>query len=251
MRSMGGFAPHSSVDYDGAAWFVTILGIAFGAAGLRQVYVDPEPIAVQSIEGALVVGPVLVLLTAGYRIGRRGIDDETRWSIATWAVLGSLTAGALVAGYLYTEWLVRNTVADASLLFVVGAASGGAVGALAAANRRSSPDANRAATESKPEPEPEPEGDIEPNVPPTNASPSASLGADSRSRYALHATVLADGPLEVETLASQVASLEGTSEPVVYLDLVHVRLPKLARSGRLEYDPVSGVVMAETADPVD
>ena len=242
MRSTSGSAFRPDSGYDSAAWFVAVLGIALSAAGLGQVYVDPEPILVQSIESALVVGPALALIAAGYWTGTRGLDYDAQWSIATWALLGCLIAGALVAGYLYAEWLVGNPVTDASLLFVVGTASGGAVGVLAAvANHR--PASGRSVTDG------ETGGDGDRRSPDDPTDAPHELG--ERSQFVLHAVALADGPLPVETLASRIASLEHANESAVCLDLVHERLPKLSRNGCLQYDPVRGVVRPPRAESLE
>ncbi|WP_436347222.1 DUF7344 domain-containing protein [Natronorubrum sp. FCH18a] len=228
---------------DSAAWFVAVLGIALGTAGLVQVYRYPEPIVIQSIESLLVIAPALALVYAGYRVTTRRRPYEDQWSIATWCLVGCLTAGLLVAGYLLAEWLVGNAATDSSLLLIVGMLSGGVVGFAAAVANQDHTVELGTLEDRDVEDERGEIGSLSPRE-----RTVASLASDTRAWYTLQAVLLADRPLSVETIASQIASLERTSEEAVYLDLVHSRLPKLAADGVLEYDSASGVVRAPDSD---
>ncbi|SDK04385.1 DUF7344 domain-containing protein [Natronorubrum texcoconense] len=243
MTSLDSRRPRTTRWQDSAAWFVAVLGIALGVAGLAQVYRYPEPIVVQSIESLLVIAPALALVYAGYWVATQRRSYEDQWSIATWSLVGSLTAGLLVSGFLLAEWLVGNAVADSSLLLVIGMLSGGVVGlAAAVANQRHTVELGA----SEETDTADGRGDIDSLSPP--ARTVASLASDTRAWYTLQAVSLADRPLGVETIAAQIASLEETTEEAVYLDLVQHRLPKLAADGAVEYDATSGVVRPAGAD---
>lgn len=243
MVSLGNTQPRSTRWQDSAAWFIAALGIALGIAGLGQIYVDPEPVVVQSIESLLVTAPALALVYAGYWVATRRRPYEDGWSIATWSLVGCLTAGVLVAGFLLAEWLVGNTVTDSSLLLVIGTLSGGVAGLIAAVANQ-----DRALELGVFEGTDVADERVDTDDLSPRARTLAGLASDTRAWYTLQAVLFADRPLGVETIATQIAALEQTSEEAVYLDLVHSRLPKLAAEGVLEYDPTSGVVRATESD---
>ncbi|WP_440766216.1 DUF7344 domain-containing protein [Natronorubrum sp. DTA7] len=245
MGSLDRRQPRSARWRESAAWFVAVLGIALGIAGLGQIYRYPEPIVVQSIESLLVIAPALALVYAGYWVATQRRSYEDQWSIATWCLVGSFTAGLLVSGFLLAEGLVGNPVTDSSLLLVIGMLSGGVVGlAAAVANQRHTVELGALEGQDVEDER------VETDSLSPHARTVASLASDTRAWFTLQAVLLADRPLSVETIAAQIASLEETTKETVYLDLVQCRLPKLVADGALEYDAASGVVRpADSAEP--
>lgn len=215
--------------------FILTLGSALAIAGLVQVYFDPEPAAVQGFEALLVGLPAFGILHGGYWVTSRRLLAEDRWTVATWAVVGSGIGAVLVGGWLVGEWLVGNSVSDGYLLFVIGTLSGGFVGSLATVTTRQpvcdpetagDPDDRRAAFE----------------PPPSDVDTLATVAADPRLWYTLQSIRSADDPITVERIVSELGTIETESEDELYLDLVHVRLPKLAAYGLVRYDPSVNVV---------
>lgn len=70
-----------------------------------------------------------------------------------------------------------------------------------------------------------------------DAQTFAKLALDTRSWYVIQSLQLSEGPLGVETIASQIAAVEGIDTQNAYIDLVHVRLPKLTDENLIMYHP--------------
>lgn len=75
MRGDVGSTGRSAFRPDGgrgsAARFVPVPGIALGPTGLVRIHGDLEPTVAQTLESALVTGPALALVAAGYWIATR------------------------------------------------------------------------------------------------------------------------------------------------------------------------------------
>uniref|UniRef100_UPI003F879AE2 DUF7344 domain-containing protein n=1 Tax=Natronorubrum sp. DTA7 TaxID=3447016 RepID=UPI003F879AE2 len=83
----------------------------------------------------------------------------------------------------------------------------------------------------------------------TEAQTLAKLVLNTRSWHVIQILQLAEKPLGVESIAGRIASIENTDRQDVYIDLVHMHLPKLADEGLLYYD--SDVEIVELSDRID
>ncbi|WP_312908512.1 DUF7344 domain-containing protein [Natronosalvus caseinilyticus] len=225
-----------NVRYDLASWLVTAVGIVLGIAGVAYLVAHPEPITTWGIELVLVSAPAAAIVYGGYWIAAHEVPRSDGWNIAKWCLTGTVVAAVLLFGYVSAEQIGGTTVLDSKLLALLGALGGGAVSLFAAiSNERRhldvalGTDANRlvaAGAESFS----------------ADAQAFAELAADTRSWYVIRALGLAEEPLGVESLATQIATLEETDPQKVRTDLVHSRLPKLAAGGLIHYEPDVDVV---------
>ena len=103
---------HAGKFQDGAWWFIAFIGLALGVGGLLDVYLDPEPIALQLIEAGLVLVPAVAIIAGTLWVGKHHYDREIEWEIATWSIFGTTIAGVLVLVFLLVEWASGATVSD-------------------------------------------------------------------------------------------------------------------------------------------
>jgi hypothetical protein len=238
---MGGSATQQDigVQYDPAAWVVTAVGVLLGLGGLTYVATHPEPLAVWTTEFALVSFPAAAIVYGGYWIAAHQLPTQERWTIAKWCLGGAVTAALLLLGYIGAEQIAGETILNPELLVILGALSGGFVALFSAiAAERNHLDV-AISTDSKAQ-------QIETDPVSADAQTFAKLALDLRSWYVIQSLRLSDGPLGVETIASQIAAAEGVDDREAYIDLVHVRLPKLANEGLVVYSPE-----VETVDLTD
>ncbi|WP_306055532.1 DUF7344 domain-containing protein [Natronococcus wangiae] len=220
----------SSIQYDSASWLVTFVGVLLGASGLAYVMTHPEPLTVWTTELALVSLPAAAIVYGGYWIAASQMSKEKEWNIAKWCLIGAVVAAVLLFGYSSAERFGGATVIDPWLLIILGALGGGFVALFSAISteRQYLTAAIGTGQERRL---------IEEGVEPLSAEAQtfAELAADTRSWYVVWALQLAENPLGIETIAEQIAANEGTDTQNVYVDLIHVRLPKLADEGLIRY----------------
>jgi hypothetical protein len=226
-----------SIQYDSASWLVTAVGLLLGSAGLAYVITHSAPMAAWVLELVLISIPAIAIVYGGYWIAAHQVPKEDRWSIAKWCLSGAVIAASLLFGYIGAEQMAGETVIDPELLVILGAL-GGALAALSSAISAerhhlniaiSTGDEYQLVT-----------ADIEPFS--ANAQAFTRLAVDTRSRYLIRSLQLAERPLDVESIADQIAIIEGTDTHEVYTDLIHNHLPKLADGNLIRYDSDDGMV---------
>lgn len=221
------------VQYDVSSGLVTAVGAVLGLAGLAYVLSHPEPLSAWVLELVLVTVPAAAAVYGGYWTAKYASGEDS-WAIAKWYLTGTLVAGALFSVYVSAELLGGTTVVNSEFLIFLGALGGGALTLFAAISTNRSQFANL-----------ETIGNVQAlpdTVPDSNARAFARLAVDSRSWHVVHALVLAEGPLGVETIADRIAAVEGADPGVVHVDLIHSRLPKLADEELIHYDAAAAVV---------
>jgi hypothetical protein len=231
---MGGSATQqdTNVQYDPASWVVTAVGMVLGLAGLTYVATHPEPLVAWTAEFVLVSLPAATIIYGGYWIATHQLPTQERRTIAKWCLGGSATAALILLGYIGAERIAGETILNPELLVILGALGGGLVAlfsAIAAERNHlniaiSSDRDNRL---------------IEADTDPVSAEARtfAKLVLDTRSWYVVQLLQHSNGPLGVETIASQIAAVEQIDTQEAYLDLIHVRLPKLADEHLIVYHP--------------
>jgi hypothetical protein len=229
---MGGPATQQNlnVQYDPASWVVAAVGVLLGLAGLTYVATHPEPLAVWTSEFALVSLPAAAIVYGSYWIAAHQLPTQERWTIAKWCLGGAVTTALILLGYIGAERIAGETILNPELLVILGALGGGLVAVFAAIaaeqnhlNVANSPGGDTRLTDTNP---------IS-----AEAQTFAKLALDTRSWYVIQSLRLSDGPLGVETIASQIAAVKGIDTQEAYIDLIHVRLPKLADEHLIMYYP--------------
>ncbi|WP_255171301.1 DUF7344 domain-containing protein [Natrononativus amylolyticus] len=233
-----------NVQYDSASWLVTAVGLVLGIVGVAYLVTHPEPLVVWAIELVLVSGPAAAIVYGGYWIAAHQVPRGDGWNIAKWCLAGTVVAAVLLLGYVSAERIGGATVLNSELLVLLGALGGGTVSLFAAiSNERRHLDVAL-----------DTEGNelVDAGAAPFSADAQAfaELAAETRSWYVIRALELAEGPLGVESLAAQIATLEETDAQQVQIELVHSRLPKLAADGLVHYDPDVDVVRSGDRVPV-
>lgn len=231
---MGGSATQQdlNVQYDPASWVVAAVGVLLGLTGLTYVATHPEPLAVWATEFALVSLPAAAIVYGSYWIATHQLPIQERWTIAKWCLGGAVTAALLLLGYIGAERIAGETILNPELLVILGALGGGFVAlfsAIAAEQNHLNVATNPGGETRLIEAETEPVS--------AEAQTFAKLALDTRSWYVIQSLQLSDGPLGVETIASQIAAVEGIDTQDAYIDLIHVRLPKLTDENLIMYHP--------------
>ncbi|MDG5821714.1 hypothetical protein [Natronococcus sp. A-GB7] len=230
-------------QYDSASWLIAAIGSVLGVSGLAYVITHPEPMAVWLTELALVSLPAAAIVSGGYWVAKHRLPREEKWNIAKWCLAGAVVAGLLVVGYIGAEQIGGETVLNPELLVILGALGGSLVALFASVSteRRYLETTvtadNHLQLDSL---------DTEPFS--AEAQAFAELALDTRSWNVIHALRLSEGPLGIEKIASQIAAIEETDEQDVYLDLVHVRLPKLTDRNLITYH--SDIDIVELSDRI-
>ncbi|NKE37926.1 hypothetical protein GWG54_19425 [Natronococcus sp. JC468] len=224
-----------NVRYNPASWFVTAIGVVLGIAGLTYLITHPEPLIVLGTELVLIGGPVAAIVYGGYWLAAHQLPDGGRWNIAKWCLGGTGVAALLFLGYANAEQFGGGTVIDPALLIILGALSGGVVSLFAAiSNERQHLNLDTGEKKRLVEEGVEPFSD--------DAQTFATLVADARSWDVIRAVKLAEEPLGVEVIATQIAAREETDIHDVHIDLIHRLLPKLADERLIHYEPDVDVV---------
>lgn len=226
-----------NVRYDPASWLVTAVGVVLGIAGLTYLITHPEPLIVWTAELALVSGPAAAIVYGGYWLAAHQLPNEDSWNIAKWCLGGTSVAALLLLSYVSAEQFGGEAVVDPELLVILGALSGGVVSLFAViSNERRHLDIALDTGDER--------RLVEEGVSTfsDDARAFATLAADTRSWYVIRAVKLAEDPLAVETIATQIATREETGTQDVYIDLIHHYLPKLSDEGLIHYEPDIDVV---------
>lgn len=226
-----------NVQYDSASWVVTAIGVLLGISGIAYLATHPEPLAVWTTELALIGGPAAAIVYGGYWIAAHQLPKENKWTIAKWSLAGSVIAAVLLVGYISAEWFAGETVLNPELVVILGALGGALIALFSAISTERNHLDVAISTEKETRLI---EADTEPVS--AEAQTFAKLALDTRSWYVIHALQLSEGPLGVETIAAQIAAIEGTDAQDVHVDLIHTRLPKLADEDLIRHHSEIGIV---------
>lgn len=224
-------------QYDAPSWVVTVVGVLLGTAGIAYVYTHPVPMSLWAIEFALVSAPAALIVYGGYWVATQPLSRSDRWSIVVWGLVGGSIVGAVFAGYIIVERLIGGTVVESRELLFLGVSSGTVVSLYASMlTERQHLATDLGAVES------DRLAEVTSDPLSEDARALAELALDTRSWNLLYVLLLADKPLAVETLADRVAIMEHADETDVYIDAIHVQIPKLEGKGLVHYESDTEVV---------
>ncbi|WP_440771859.1 hypothetical protein [Natronorubrum sp. DTA28] len=224
-------------QYDAPSWVVTVVGALFGIIGIAYVYTHPVSMSLWAVEFALVGAPAALIVYGGYWVATRPLTRSDRWSVAVWGLVGGSIVGAVIAGYIVVERLVGGTVVEPGELLLLGVSSGMVVSLYASIvteRQHLATDLGTIESDRLAEVTSEPLSE--------DARELAELALDTRSWNLLYVLSLAEKPLAVETLVDRVAVVAREDETDVYVDTIHVRIPKLEEKGLIHYESDTEVV---------
>lgn len=230
-------------QYDPASWLIAALGSVLGVSGLAYVITHPEPMAVWLTELALVSLPAGAIVAGGYWVGKHQLPREDKWNIARWCLAGAVVSGLLVVGYIGAEQIGGETILNPELLVILGALGGSLVALFASISAERRYLETAIATDSHRQ-----RDSLKAAPFSAEAQVFAELALDTRSWHVIHALRVSEGPLGIEKIASRIAAIEEIDEQDAYLDLVHVRLPKLTDRNLVTYH--SDIAIVELNDRI-
>ncbi|SIR60232.1 DUF7344 domain-containing protein [Natronorubrum thiooxidans] len=222
---------HAITQYDAPSWLVTAIGVLLGATGIGYVFAHPEPVPVWMFEVALVSIPAASIVYGGYWVATQQLSRSDSWRIATWCLVGGGVAGALLIGYIIAERVGGGTFIEPGELVILGVLGGTVVSLYTAILNERHHSATAIGTVDERQ-------IIDMGNEPLSqdAQLLAELVVDTRSWTVLRLLSMAEEPLGLETLVERIAAVENTDQTEVYVDLAHVRLPKLETEGLVRYE---------------